>query len=206
MLWRISLLSLAALVLVTVVLLGFRGDISTQPPVQYFPDMVDQPRYDAQEGSVYFADGRVQRTPVANTVAWGRDTNSPDPQFAVSDAARFVLKTNPLDLDRELLSEGQRLFGVYCAVCHGGAGEGNGITTEYGLTAPPSYHGDRLRGIPDGEVYQVITLGKGQMGPYVGKLQPDQRWAVVAYVRALQRAFAGTINEVPADRREELTR
>ena len=204
--WRISLLSLAALVLVTVVLLGFRGGISTQPPVQYFPDMVDQPRFDPQEGSVYFGDGRTQRLPVAGTVAWGRDAGSPDPQFAVSDGARFALRANPLDLDSERLTEGQHLVDVYCAVCHGGAGEGNGITTEYGLTNPPTYHADRLREIPDGEVYKVITLGKGQMGPYAGKLRPDQRWAVVAYVRALQRAFAGTLEDVPADQRKELTR
>jgi mono/diheme cytochrome c family protein len=206
MLLRISILSLAALVLVTVALLGFRGDTSTRPPIRLFPDMVDQPKYKPQEASLYFGDGRAQRLPVAGTVAWGRDAMIPDPTFAVSDQARFAMTANPLDLDRELLTEGQRLYGVYCAVCHGGAGEGNGITTAYGMTNPPSYHGDRLRQVPDGEIYKVITQGKGQMGPYAGKLEPDRRWAVVAYLRALQRAFTGTLADVPPEHRKELER
>jgi len=204
--WRITILLLASLVIVTVALLGFRGDISTRPPIRVFSDMVDQPKYQPQAASAFFADGRTQRMPVAGTVPWGRDAKAPDARFAVRDAQRFTLAKIPLAIDRPTLLEGRRLFGIYCAVCHGGAGEGNGITTRYNMNPPPSYHQQRLRDIADGEIYKTITEGKNTMGPYGNRLAPDQRWAIVAWVRVLQRAFQGTLDEVPDKVREELTR
>jgi len=204
--WRITILLLVSFVVVTVVLLGLRGDTSTRPPLTVFRDMVDQPKYQAQGASPFFADGRAQRMPPANAVPWGRNSLAPDTRFALADEQRFGMSAIPIPLDRAALVEGRRLYGVYCTVCHGGAGEGNGITTHYGMNPPPSYHQQRLREVPDGEIYRTITEGRNTMGPYGSRLTPDQRWMIVAWVRVLQRAFDATLDDVPESLREELKR
>jgi mono/diheme cytochrome c family protein len=194
---RISVFSLIAVVLITVAMLGVRGLRSADPPVQPFMDMVDQPRYDPQAASRFFADGRTQRTPPQHTVAWGRDTKASDPEFAQQDEDLFQLKEMPVELSRDLLLRGQELYDIFCTVCHGGTGAGNGITTQYGMNAPPSYHSDRLQQLPDGGIFQTITMGKGQMGPYGDRIKRADRWAIVAYVRALQRAQNASADDVP---------
>jgi len=201
---RFALLSLSALVVTFVALLGFRGQTSREPPRQPFDDMVEQQKYKPQAESTLFADGRAQRTPPAGAVPWGRDARRPDPRFARSAASFYAEATIPVRVDRALLLEGQRIFGIYCALCHGRAGDGQGITTRYGMINPPSYHDERLKTMPAGEIFKVITEGKGQMGPYAGKIGVADRWAVVAYVRALQRAFDATLDDVPEAKRKEL--
>lgn len=200
------LISFAGLVIVTVAILGFRGQTSHRPPLWIFPDMQDQPKYKPQTPSAFFADGRADRPTPHGTVPWGRKASQPDDEFLISDQQRFAMKTIPLKLDRQLLQRGQRLYGIYCAVCHGGTGSGDGITTHslYGMNKPPSYHQDRLRQATDGYIYQVITEGKNTMGGYGGNIHPSDRWAIVAYVRALQRANNASIQDVPADRLQEL--
>jgi mono/diheme cytochrome c family protein len=93
---------------------------------------------------------------------------------------------------------------IYCAPCHGALGDGNGITKQYGMVATPTFHEDRLRQMPHGEIFNTITHGKNTMMPYADKLAPDERWAVVAYMRALQRAHHASINDVPLEKRGEL--
>jgi len=204
---RTATLCLLALVITVVAVLGFRGQPFREPPFRPFDDMVEQPRYNAQSESRFFADGRTQRTPPAGTVPWGKDARGPDARFAGADEPRFALEAIPVPIDRPLLLEGRRLFGVYCAVCHGGTGDGHGITTRLGMINPTSYHDERLRNMKAGEIYEVITKGKGQMGPYAGKLpRPEQRWAVVAWVRVLQRAFHATLDDVPEAARKELAK
>lgn len=198
------LIILVALTLIVVSLLGLRGFTFRQPPVQLFDDMVDQPKYKSQAESAFFPDGRTMRTPPAGSVAWGRDATVPDPKLLVDDQSCYQMKTLPRKIDADLLAEGQRLFNTYCMVCHGGAGTGNGITVSYGQAPPANYHTDRLRNVTDGYLYQVITEGKGLMGPYGPSLKPDDRWAVVAYVRALQRAGNATIKDVPQAQRQQL--
>ena len=104
-------------------------------------------------------------------------------------------------MDAKLLDRGQMKFNIYCAPCHGAIGDGNGITKQYGMGATPTYHDDRLRQMPEGDIFNTITHGKNTMFPYADKLSPDDRWAVVAYVRALQRAHHATINDVPLEQR-----
>jgi mono/diheme cytochrome c family protein len=101
-----------------------------------------------------------------------------------------------LTVDGAFLERGRTQYQIYCAPCHGAVGDGNGITKKYGMGATPSYHDPRLRDQPDGELYQTITLGKNTMMSYADKLTPEDRWAVVAYVRALQRAQQGTVADV----------
>ena len=99
---------------------------------------------------------------------------------------------------------GREKFTIFCTVCHGASGDGNGITKLYGIVMTASYHDDRLRQMAEGELFQTITLGKNNMGPYGAKLRPQERWAVVAYLRALQRAQNATAADVPPEKRAEL--
>ena len=107
-------------------------------------------------------------------------------------------------VDFKLLERGQDRYTIYCAPCHGALGDGNGITRSYGMALTPTYHDDRLRGMAEGELFNTITYGKNTMYPYADKLSPDERWAVVAYMRVLQRAGQATINDVPVEQREGL--
>ena len=122
------------------------------------------------------------------------------------DASGAFVATIPasLPVDRQLLEHGQQSFTIYCAPCHGALGDGNGITKQYGMGATPTYHDERLRKIADGDIYNTITHGKNNMLSYADKLKPEERWAVIAYVRALQRAQAGTVADVPEVNKAEL--
>lgn len=104
----------------------------------------------------------------------------------------------------KLLARGRDRFTIYCAPCHGRVGDGNGITKRYGMGATPTYHDDRLRAMAEGEIFNTITNGKNNMNPYADKLTPEDRWAVIAYVRALQRAQNSSVADVPREHRAEL--
>ncbi|CAN5540660.1 cytochrome c [soil metagenome] len=199
----ISILLLAAL---TVGILGWRGRTSSDRPIQIWNDMTDQPKYLPQKASGFFADGRVDRTPPAGAIAWGRSAAEADAAFVVNDKDCFALSGFPpeVKIDRNLVMRGKMLFENNCRICHGSTGAGNGITTQYGLNQPPSYFIDRLKSAPNGYIYLVITEGKGQMGPYGPNVKPADRWAIVSYVRVLQRAASGTISDVPEERRAEM--
>lgn len=198
------LLILAGLTILTIIFLGFRGQRAQEPPLVIFDDMVWQPKYKNQGASPFFADRRQMRLPPAGAIPWGRDAKAPTPALVVGNAAAYELKTLPVQLDLPLLQKGQALFTTYCAVCHGGFGNGNGVVLNYGISPPANYHTPRLREVTDGYLYKVITEGKGLMGSYGTSIKPEDRWAVVAYVRALQRAGNATIHDVPEADRPEL--
>jgi mono/diheme cytochrome c family protein len=101
-----------------------------------------------------------------------------------------------ITVDTALIARGQERYEIYCLPCHGALGDGNGITKQYGMGITPTYHDDRLRQMPEGEIFNTITHGKNTMLPYADKLLPDERWAVVLYVRALQRAQTGNAADV----------
>ena len=103
-----------------------------------------------------------------------------------------------------MILRGQSRYQIYCQPCHGTLGDGNGITKQYGMIATPSYHDDRLRGMAEGELFNTITNGKNTMSSYADKLSPDDRWAVIAYVRALQRAHHASVDDVPLEHRGDL--
>ena len=138
----------------------------------------------------------VWRAP-AHTVARGSPAPG-DPVFTGFRDGQPLAKI-PLSVTRELLTRGRERFDIYCAVCHGRDGYGQGIVVRRGFPAPPSYHQDRLRDAPDGHFYDVITRGYGVMLPFADRLAPEDRWAVVAYVRALQRSQHTAWSELPAD-------
>lgn len=183
-------------------ILGFRGTTFTAPPLDVFPDwafpgMRVQPKFRPQAESKFFADGRADRVPPARTVARGQLRDDDHLHFGKTPTGAFAAGLPAgLTVDMKLMERGRDRFQLYCSPCHGALGDGNGITKRYGMGATPSYHDPRLRTMADGEIFNTITLGKNTMQSYADKLTPEDRWAVVAYLRALQRAQQGTVADV----------
>ena len=203
----------AFLVVLTISIAGFRGRRSTQPPVEVFPDMDRQAKYKPQAESRFFADGRADRPLPAGVVARGR-TIATDPEFLRSDDFLYRGKTATgefargfppgLGLDQRIMERGRERYTIYCAPCHGALGDGQGVTRAYGMVTTATYHDDRIRQMAEGEIFNTITNGKNTMSAYADKLSPADRWAVIAYVRALERARLGTAADVPADHKADL--
>jgi mono/diheme cytochrome c family protein len=205
---RYAYYTLAFLVVLLLSVMGFRGMKSSQPPIEVFPDMDRQAKYKPQAESKFFADGRADRPIPAGTVPRGRSVEA-DPAYLRADDFHYAGKNAdgsfargfPIPVTEALVHRGQNRFMIYCYPCHGALGDGNGITKSYGMAVTPTYHDDRLRAMPEGEIFNTITNGKNTMFSYADKLSPDDRWAVIAYVRALQRSHHATIEDVPADQR-----
>jgi cytochrome c553 len=213
---RYAYLVLAFAVVFVISLFGFRGQTFTKPPRDVFPEwafpgMKYQPKYKNQGESRFFADGRSDRPLPSGTVIAAQ---GPAGQPLKADDHLYLGKApdgsfargfpSSLTIDRAFMQRGRERFTVYCAPCHGALGDGQGITKAYGMGATPSYHIERLVTMPEGEIFNTITNGKATMFPYGDKLGAEERWAVIAYVRALQRARLGTVSEVPADHKQEL--
>lgn len=167
-------------------------------------DMHDQPRLKPFGKSAFFADHRGMRPLVPNTVARGRlyeDTHMNLGKVDGKDAETF-----PMPITKEILARGRERFGVYCINCHGMLGDGDGMIVSRGLKRPPSYHIDRLRQAPPGYIFGVITNGFGVMYDLSDRIRPEDRWAITAYVRALQQSQNSTIEDVPASERDRLQR
>jgi mono/diheme cytochrome c family protein len=162
-------------------------------------DMGSQPKNRPLSPSDFFRDGRSERPLVENTVARGSLAN--DEFIVAKDSNAF-----PLKLDQALLERGQERFTAFCSPCHGLQGDGNGMVALRGMKHPPSYHIDRLREAPNGYFYDVITNGFGQMYGYAAQIPPRDRWAIVAYVRALQLSRNAHAADLPAELREKLSR
>ena len=204
----------ALAVVLTVSLLGFRGRTFTHPPADVFPEwafpgMKYQPKLVPQTPSAFFADGLSDRVAPAHTVP--TSIGPAGQPFRADPFLYFGKKSDgtwargfPVRVDSVLLARGRDRFTIYCSPCHGAVGDGNGVTKRYGMGATPTYHDDRIRKMAEGEIFNTITNGKGNMNPYGDKLLPEDRWAVIAYVRALQRAQTGTVADVPADHRADL--
>jgi mono/diheme cytochrome c family protein len=170
-------------------------------------DMHDQPRYEPYRKSDFFADKRGSRDIIEGTVARGQlrenkafytgKIDNPNPNAQVettTDASGNTLVSSfpnaitdfPIPVTRELIDRGHERYNIYCMVCHGPVGNGDGMVVRRGFPQPPTYHDDRLRNAPVGHFYDVITNGWGKMNSYAAQVQPADRWAIVAYIRALQ--------------------
>lgn len=175
---------------------------SDKPPVEFWSDMARQPKVGAQQTSAFFADGKGNRPPVPGTVAVGRLKE--DDAFHTGQQGGFYVN-NPLPVTRELLERGQQRYDIYCAPCHDRTGSGRGIVSvrSQGWIAN-SIVDERITGFADGEIFYVISNGRRSMPGYRWQIDEADRWAIVAYTRALQRAAIGTVNDVPADLRGDL--
>ena len=196
-------------VVAILVIFGFRGQTFERPPIEIFPDMDHQSKYKPQAESRFFADGRTDRPVVSGTLP--RIAEDPERRgLLTDDYLRTGIKDGrygsgfPIQINREVMDRGRDRYMIYCYSCHGGLGDGNGITKEYGMIATPTFHSERIREMDEGMIFETITHGRGTMMPYRAKLSVEERWAVIAYVRALQNARLGSPDDVPGDKREEL--
>jgi hypothetical protein len=160
-------------------------------------DMADQPKNRPLSPSPFFDDGRSERPLLENTVA--RGSLADDELFVPKESNAF-----PLPLTSELLKRGQERYKIFCTPCHGLQGDGNGMVSMRGMKHPPSYHDARLRQVPNGYIYDVITNGFGGMLGYSAQIPAADRWAIVAFVRALQLSRNVPASELPPDVREKL--
>ena len=165
-------------------------------------DMHDQPRYEPYEKSDFFPDKRSSRPLVAGTVARGH-LNDATPETTGKVGGGFVA-TLPVPVTLEMVQRGRQRYDIFCSPCHGLTGRGDGMVVRRGFRAPASFHEARIRAQPDGYLFDVMTSGFGAMPDYAAQLPIADRWAVVAYIRALQLSQGATLADVPADRRREL--
>ena len=198
----------AALGAAVVGIAGFRGGPARKPPIEIFPDMNRQLKLRPQEANTFFANGVSSQLPPSGTIARSEPVQTAaGPVYAFEDSpvntgrvtgtTNFV-EMNPLPVTGELLQRGRERFDIYCAPCHGRLGDGNGITKTLGLMpAVANLHDQRIVVMTDGEIFNTITRGKSTMAAY-GPLMPAQdRWAAIAYLRALQLSWLGLTNDLP---------
>jgi mono/diheme cytochrome c family protein len=165
-------------------------------------DMHDQPKLIPLRQSAFFADGRSARPLVAGTVARGQlreDALLYTGKVNGADAAVF-----PFPIDEPTLRRGQERFDIFCAPCHARTGEGDGMVVRRGYRRPPSYHDDRLRSVPVGHFFDVITNGFGAMPDHAAQIKVEDRWAIAAYIKVLQLSAHASLDDVPPAERERL--
>ncbi|PWU10889.1 MAG: quinol:cytochrome C oxidoreductase [Terriglobia bacterium] len=165
--------------------------------------MHDQPKYIPLRPSSFFGDGRSERSLPAGTVPRGHLEEDALYYAGKGTDGKFS-NDFPFPVTKDVVLRGQQRFNIYCTPCHDRNGTGQGMVTQRGFRHPPSYHIDRLRQVPNGYIFDVITNGFGAMPEYAASITPQDRWAIVSYVRALQLSFEGTINDVPPDQRAQL--
>jgi mono/diheme cytochrome c family protein len=213
-----------------VAFLGFRGKKSSGPPVEVFPDMVRQVKVRPQAPLGFFADNRGMRPPVAGTVPIGYEMPQPTAQaspgtsplpsgpemqspFAFSAGTEYVdtgkMGANwgtgiPMEVTPQFMERGAERFNINCAICHGPTGAGDGIVKQYGMATIVTLQDARIRGMSDGEIFHTITHGKNTMMAYGPNITVGDRWAIIAYLRALQRSQSATPADVPPEARVEL--
>ena len=215
----------AFLGLIVLAMAGFRGAKSTRPPIEIFPDMDRQPKVKAQTPSGFFANGSAARPPVDGSVPLGNTMPQQKPVDGEADASPYKkiifsgapdytdtgkMGENwgtglPFDVTPAVVGRGQERYGIYCAVCHGATGAGNGIAKQLGVATVQSLLQERIRVMSDGEIFNTITHGKNTMLGYGDRIQVPDRWAIIAYVRALQKSQGGaTLSDVPEAGRAKL--
>ncbi|HMB98425.1 MAG TPA: c-type cytochrome [Balneolaceae bacterium] len=177
------------LLLASVLFMSCRGQKSEKPPVHPNLNMDFQNRFNAQEENEFFADNRAMRPPVEGTVARGLLKEDVEYYEGLNPDSSFV-EDIPMEVTGSFIYRGQDRYDIYCSVCHGGTGDGRGIimTGDYGYVPAPSFHSNRLREVPDGEIYSAIANGIRNMPSYATQIPVEDRWAIVSYVRALQRS------------------
>jgi len=180
-----------------------RGQPSEQPPIHPIPDMRVQPKYRPEAASAFFADGRAMRAPVEGTVL-ADERPGRDEGFLTGRTARGYLAKAPIEVTAATLRRGEERFDVYCSVCHDRSGGGRGMVVQRGYPPPVDLTSDRVRGFADGEIFEVATKGVRNMPAYAAQIPEDDRWAIVAWVRVLQRSQRAAPADVPPEMRERI--
>ena len=195
-----------------VAVLGFRGDISRQPPrmAEIFSDLNIQPKLRPQTTTKFggFADGASSRPyplgTVAQKVGFADNSTYKDDAYNTGKQGAAFVEVNPVPVTSELVKRGQERFNIYCQPCHGAQGDGNGITKKLGMTTVANLHDQRIVRLNDGEIFNTISYGKATMMGYAGNVPVSDRWAIVGYLRALQLSRLALQADVPAPVLEKL--
>jgi len=223
---RNFLIGFSLLTCIVIALLGFQGQHRQVTAIEFFGDMKRQSKVKFQKPSSFFSDGRAARPPVDGTIPMGYDIpghpmqnsgvpaddiSSPLGEFSVGNDYMNTGKMGdqwgtgmPLPVTSALLERGQKVFAITCAVCHGATGQGNGITSKYGLLGIANYHQDKYRQMADGQIFNTITHGYNTMMAYGDKVTVKDRWAIIAYIRTLQKSQYARLDDVPAEQRAAL--
>jgi mono/diheme cytochrome c family protein len=180
---------ISVLLLVSAAMMSCRGQKSEKPPIHPQQNMYFQERFNAQQPNPFFEDGRAKREPVEGTIARG-NLRHDTALFEGTDANGNYVTENPMQVNLELLQRGRVVYDIYCKVCHGGTGDGQGIiiTGGFGYVPAPTFHRTDSYTMPDGEFYSAIANGVRNMPAYNTQIKVEDRWAIVAYIRALQRS------------------
>ncbi|MEY4386654.1 MAG: hypothetical protein RLY20_1937 [Verrucomicrobiota bacterium] len=213
---KFILLPFIVIVAVGILVAGKRGDVSRRSPIEVFPDMDRQLKLRPMQPNAFFANGVSSQPHVAGTIARGTAIQTaagavmPYEDSAVNTGlvkgtTNFV-ELNPLKVDAQLLARGQQRFTINCSPCHGQLADGNGITKKYGMTVVANLHDKRIVEMGDGEIFYVISHGRNLMQSYASQVDVQDRWAIVAYVRALQLARLGSVDDVPETERATLSK
>jgi mono/diheme cytochrome c family protein len=189
---------------------GWQGRLSRQPPIEVFPDMDRQLKLRPQQPNDFFTNGLSSQLPPPGTIARSQPVqtvngavypfkDAPVNTGRVTGTTNFVA-TNPLSVTGPLLQRGRERFNIYCTPCHGALGNGNGITKKLGVMPTVANLQDkRIVEMADGEIFNTITRGKSTMGAYGPILPVADRWAIIAYLRALQLSQLGSVDDLPPD-------
>jgi len=176
---------------------GKRGSMSRKPPIELIPDMDRQPKIRPQTRSAFFADGLSSRLPVSGTVARGSNFEDIPANTGHETGKTNFVATIPVKVDELVMARGRERYAIYCAPCHSPIGDGNGVTKKLGMAIVANLHDKRIVEMTDGELFHIVTNGRNNMGPYGDKLEPQDRWAVIAYLRALQLSRLGVAGDKP---------
>jgi mono/diheme cytochrome c family protein len=168
-------------------------------------DMHDAPRYEPLEASAFFSDAQSARMPVANTVS--RNPLADTDELLYTGKVNGVLANEfPMPVTAAVLARGHERYDIFCSPCHGRTGRGDGMIVQRGMRQPPSFMVDRLRNAAAGYFFDVMTHGFGAMQDYAAQIPVEDRWAIVAYERALQFSKHAAVGDVPGDRLADLDR
>ena len=195
----------AGFLALVLVLSGCRGMESERPPITPQQNMFNQERFNPQQKNEFFEDRRAMREPVSGTVARGFLREDTEFYEGRTEEGEFI-EEMPITMTRELLERGQDRYDIYCAMCHGRAGDGEGIISvgDFGYTPATPMHEDYLIEIEDGHIYDVIANGIRTMPGYAQQIAVSDRWAITAYIRALQRSQRAGEDDIPAAIRAEI--
>jgi hypothetical protein len=212
---RYFLLIFVVCVAAVIGIAGKRGTMSRKTPLYIFPDMKRQLKLRPQTPNDFFENGVSSQLPPAGTVARTRPTlvndqevypyeDSPVFSGRMTGTTNFV-ENNPFPITMPLLKRGQERFNIYCSPCHGREADGNGITKKLGaMPTVANLQDPRIVKFTDGEIFYVITHGRNTMGAYGPNVPAEDRWAIIAYLRALQLSHLGTVDDIPQDERGNL--
>jgi mono/diheme cytochrome c family protein len=181
----------------------YQGQPSKKPPIHLNPNMDDQPKFQAQASSEFFPNGQAMRKPVEGTIARGQ-LREDVVYYTGKDATGKLVKKSPVPATLQNIKRGQDRFNIYCAACHGRVGDGVSMVVKRGMFPPANFSQERLRNIEDGHFFEVMSNGLRNMPAYKSQIPVADRWAIINYIRVLQRSQNASANDVPAEVKAKL--